>query len=567
MAQGRQEMLLPHSARQFTLRLFVVMRITTRIFEATIALQIHRGWLVAVAAACVLADLRMSPLTRASMSAPVLFSRLGLDTVDMTLWALALHGSSGTTSVVLAPLAAEAGLRVGIAGVAIPAAAGSAAMMALEMTHTPTTWLIYLWPTAAVFMGLLGGAYLRIRHRAHERDVAWQIEAARIRAEAAGRDSVAARADSVVDVLARADPLIRAHEADPPAFPLVASVAGGVERRGVHAVYLREAFLAWQYAHNNASPALAHDVEVRLGPNAGTLLLSAPQESHLVSAIADMDLRGEVVVDAENPGPVGAAQVILVNRRPVRLPSDPVPLSQAIHPVPLAFLWGAIIVLFQSLSAWEAVPLAATAPLAASCLATGWWAHRHLARHGRVTPHAVLSAALMLGASQAIVTSALARPDSGRLPFLFFLLWVGPLLGFYLRDLPVVRQSLVLSGCALASTLGALAAPDHVAISSLPVALLWPLAAALSVGGLRSALDSDMAELSGSFERRYSEAIRAAYRQGRDYVIEITSAAVTELSWRFVAASLPPAQEVEIRRRLAEATDLLSDLIHEDAED
>lgn len=556
--QGRD--LLARSAGQFTFQLFLAQRITTRVFEATLALSLHRPWLAAVAGAFVLADLRLSSLTRAPVRGGLLLPRLGLDTADMTLWALALHGSSATTAIVLAPLAAQAGMRLGVASFAVPAVGSSVTMIILTVTRTPTTWLVYLWPMAAVVMGFVGGAYLRARHRVHERNFAWEIEAAAVRAEVAGRDSVAARADALIDVLARADPLIRAFEPDPPAFPLQAT-ADGRERNGVHAVYLQEAVMGWQHAHNGASPALADDVEVRLGSKAGTLLLSAPQQHHLMSAITAMDLRGEVMVDAKNPGPVGTAQVITVNRWHVRLPADPVPLPQALHPVPLAFLWGVIIVLLQSLPGWEAVPLVATGPLAAACLGAAWWAHRRLTSGGRVAPGAVLTAAVVLGASQAIVTSALARPGSGRLPFLFFLLWVGLLLGFYLRDLPVARQALALGGCLLASTAGALVAPDRVAIMSLPIALLWPLAGALSVSGLRGALDSDVALLRGSFERRRCEAVRTAYRRAIDQVIKITSSAVTEMSSRFAAAPLPAPERAEVGRRLAEAFDFLDDLV------
>jgi hypothetical protein len=175
----------------------------------------------------------------------------------------------------------------------------------------------------------------------------------------------------------------------------------------------------------------------------------------------------------------------------------------------------------------------------------------------------VLAAGVAVGAAQAVVTSALARPGSGRLPFLFFLLWVGLLLGYYLRDLPPFRQGLVLSGCLAAVVAGIAVLPDHVSLWSMPVALLWPLAGALSVGGLRTALDTDLAELDAGFERRYAEAVGAAARRGRDRVIEITSAALTELSWRFADAPLPPADEAEIGGRLAEATGLLGALIRQ----
>lgn len=145
----------------------------------------------------------------------------------------------------------------------------------------------------------------------------------------------------------------------------------------------------------------------------------------------------------------------------------------------------------------------------------------------------------MLGAAQAIVTSPLARPDSRRPPF-SSTCFGGPLLGFYLRDLTAVHQFVMLGGCILAST-----------------------AAALPAGGLRSALNGDLADLQGSFRRNYSDAIHIAYLQGREDVIEMTSSAVTEFNWRFAAATLPAAEKAEIRRRLAQATDLLCNLIRE----
>lgn len=297
------------------------------------------------------------------------------------------------------------------------------------------------------------------------------------------------------------------------------------------------------------------------------MLLSTGNARRLNRILDEMELRGQVSVDTTGPVPAGMEQVILIGGHRLTLPADPAPSAYPIYPTLGAFGFGAVVTLSQSLSVWEAVPLAATAPVAAVTLLVGWWINRRSTAGHAVPPFGILAAAAVLGATQALLTSWLARPDSGRLPFLFFLVWVAPLLGFYLRDLGVAQRTVVL-GCCLAGVLGGAATmpgpfTGGSGVQWLPLAFLWPLAGLLALSGLRSVLDSDVADLRVKLEQRHAMAIRDGFRRGRNLVIELTATTVEDLSRRSAAASLPAAEAKEISSRLREAGELLTGLLRE----
>lgn len=552
-SEVRLRRLLSGSAVSFLVRLFLTLRLSTRVAEAALGVQGHRSWLVGVAAGCVVADLCLVRLVRRRFLR-WLPLRLALDTLDAALWAWALHGSPDVTSVVVSPLAAEAGLWLGAAGLFIPAVVGTVVLIG-----TPASALVYLWPAASVGVGMLISLCLRTQWRARERTAALETEAGVAQAELSGQNSVAMGADSVIDLLARTDPLLRMHEPAPPAFPLSGFKARLAEVSSASATYLQVALLQWQRAHNRSSPDLSLVVEFRIRPGAGTMLLSAQRAGHLSRLLDEMQLSGKVTVDTAGPGVPGREQVVLIGGRPLTLPADPAPKAYPIYPAAVAFWWGALVTLSQSMPVWEAVPLAATIPIATAMLLTGWWINRRSGAGHIVASFGILVAGVVLGGTQAVLTSWLARPDSGRLPFLFFLLWLAPLLGFYLRDLRIAQRALVLGLC-LAGMLGGAAAMGVAFSRWWPLAALWPLVGLLAMSGLRSVLDSEAADLRTSLEQRHATAVRDGFRRGRDLVIELTADALEELDRRSAAVPLPAAQAAEISSRLREATDLLTGL-------
>ena len=554
--EARLRRLLSGPAVLYFVRLFLAIRLSTRVAEAALGIETHRSWLVAVAAACAVADLFFVRLTRRPFMR-WLPLRLAVDTLDAALWAATLHGASDVSIVVLSPLAVEAGLWLGVAGFLVPAVSGTVMLLAVEPNP-----LVYLWPAGSVAVGMLVSLCLRAQWRDRMRTAALETEAGAAQAELTGQNSVAMGADSVVDLLARTDPLLRMHEAAPPAFPLAHFKSRLAEKSSVGATYLQVALLRWQRAHNRSSPDLSADVEFRIQPGAGTLLLSPARAEHLERALAEMRLSGEVRVATEGDGSPGKEQVILIGDRLLTLPADPAPGAYPFYPVAVVFWWGAVVALSQSAPAWEAVPLAATVPLAAVMVMTGWWVNRRSMAGRPVPPFWILLAGSGLGATQAVLTSWLTRPDSGRLPFLFFLIWLAPLLGFYLRDLRIRQQVLVVGWCLAGIVAGAVAMRVTFNWTE-PLAVLWPLAGVLATSGLRSVLDGEADDLRTRLERRHSAEVRAGFRRGRELVIELTADALAELRHRSTATTLPPPIATEISRRLSEATELLTVLRQE----
>jgi hypothetical protein len=119
-SEVRLRRLLSGSAVSFFVELFLTVRLSARVVEAAMAVSMHRSWLVGVAAACAVADLYLVRFVRRPFLR-WLPLRLPLDTLDVVLWGLALHGSADLTSVVMSPLAAEAGLWLGSGATASPA--------------------------------------------------------------------------------------------------------------------------------------------------------------------------------------------------------------------------------------------------------------------------------------------------------------------------------------------------------------------------------------------------------------------------------------------------------------
>lgn len=554
--EARLRRLLSGSAVPFFVRLFLTLRLSTRVAEAALGIETHRSWLVTVAAACAVADLFFVRLVRRPFLR-WLPLRLALDTLDAVLWANVLHGNTDLPVIVLSPLAAEAGLWMGLAGFVVPAIAGTVVLFGAAGGP-----LVYLWPAGSVAVGMLVSLCLRAQWRDRERAAALETEAGAAQAELSGQNSVAMGADSVVDLLARTDPLLRMHEAAPPAFPLAHFKSRLAEKSSVGATYLQVALLRWQRAHNQSSPDLSADVEFRIRPGAGTLLLSPARAEHLDRALDQMRLSGEVSVATEGDGAPGKEQVILIGDRRLTLPADPAPGAYPFYPVAVAFWWGAVVTLSQSAPAWEAVPLAATVPLAGVMVLTGWWVNRRSAAGLAVSPFWTLLAASGLGAVQAVLSSWLARPDSGRLPFMFFLLWLAPMLGFYLRDLRIRQRALVLGCCIVGMVAGAVAMRVTFNWSE-PLAVLWPLAGVLAMSGLRSVLDGEVDDLRARLERRHAAEVRAGFGRGRELVIELTADAVAELRGRAATVTLPAPIAAEISRRLSEAADLLTVLRQE----
>jgi hypothetical protein len=552
--------LIPRVAKSFPPRMLLSFKLVTRLFEALTALQagFDRGWPLALAAlGCAVLDCLLAPI----LSGPGrrMLPRTALDAADVTFWSLALPGAGDVAVVAASPLILEAGLWYGARGLVMPVVIGGAATAAVA-AEGRFTLLTLLWPAFAALGGRLVRGYLLSRSRQEARVARHHIEAAVSQAELAGQNSVAMGADSVVDLLVRTAPLIARYEPAPIPAPFSGWKATLAEACGRQSTYLGVALMRWQRLYNARSPDLSTDVDLRISPGAGTLLLSPAQTRDLERRLEEMGLRGVVPVDVPRLGAPGQRQEVIIGDRVLTIPADPRPRTWPITAAPIAFVGGAMTVLVQSVPIWEAVPLWLTGPIALLNLIAAWWSHRNADPDPAEAASRVIPVALLLGTLQAVVTSVAMRTGSDRLPFLFFLHWAAPLVYVHARDLRRSRRPFVVVGLAAVAGAGALAMPVSFSVVGAVIGLFWIAPPLLTIIGVRDILDQDVADMHAQRGRMHDLAVRDGFHRGRLLVVDLTADAVDQLRGRYRALgdTVPRHMGEEIERRLEEAGTMLA---------
>jgi type VII secretion integral membrane protein EccD len=542
-------------------------RLAVRVVEAASLVALGRnphGIGVAAAAAFAVYDVGLAVwLRRAGRDA--FWARLALDTADVVAWSLAIGAPADAAVLIASPLAAEAGMRSGGRGLVVPLVVGAGTNIALLAAGWPPAIGPFLWPLIAVALAGLVSRYLLLLLDRRLRAAGDEIEAAASRARLAGQNSVAAGADSVVDVLTRTIPLLSAGGAALPPSRIPAWKQALAEASAGQASYLGVALSRWQRLRNSLSPDLVADVELPCVEGAGTLLLSPAQADALERVLDGLSLCGVETVAVPDPAPAGREQVLLVGGRRVVLPADPRVAAPSLDLGPVALLLGAASFLTQSLPRGDGVPPPVTLALAAAAVAVAWWAHRLLQRRGPAAHAAVLAAALALGAADAVLATLTMRNPTidhlARFPFLLFLIWFGPLLILYSRDLSD-RARWLLVGAAGATVATGMALLHAVPVGHVLVALVWPASTNLAGLGLRDMLARDEADAAAALERRHQAAVDVAYRQGRRLVIDLVAQAATD-AWNAyfeVRRGLPETVAPEFERRLADVEARLAGL-------
>ncbi|URM98892.1 hypothetical protein LUW76_33715 [Actinomadura madurae] len=252
--------------------------------------------------------------------------------------------------------------------------------------------------------------------------------------------------------------------------------------------------------------------------------------------------------------------MIVVAGRPLVTPSDPRHISRPIPLPAFAFLGGTIFALVHSVPQWEALPLTITIPIGLATWAAVWWIHRRADDDlAAIMPRIVL-AGLLIGAVDAVASAAAMRPGSERLPGLFFLQWVAPLVLTYLSDLTRPQRVMAIAGLVAAALAGIAAMPVRPAPLDLLVNHPWWPTWVFAVQGLRQMVDRDAADQRAWLEALHAEGVREGDRRGRRLVIEMTGEAIEQLHARRRAHgdALPPAISTEVENRLAEARVALS---------
>jgi hypothetical protein len=541
-------------------RYFLWWRLAVRFVEAASLVALARdahGLGLAAAAACALYDVGLAGWLRRS-GRTALWARLALDAVDVAVWSQAIGTTPDVAALIASPLALEAGFRYGWRGLVVPLAVGGLSAAVSLAAGQPPSLAPFVWPLVAVTLSALAIRYLRLRVDRQLRVADQEIEAAASRAELAGQNSVAAGADSIVDLLSRTTPLLSAGGAPLRPSRLAAWKLALAEASAGQASYLGVLLARWQRLRNSMSPDLAADVELRCAEGAGTLLLSPTQARDLDRILDGLALSGVESVDVPTPAPTGREQVLLVSGRRVALPPDPRPAAPSLDLGPLALLLAACASLTHSPPHSEAVPLQVTVPLAAAACMLALWAHELVDRRGAAAHSAVLAAALALGGADSVLSTLTMHnrytDHLARFPFLLFLTWFVPLLVVYARDLSPRARWLAAGGAAAVVAAGFALMPEAVPVTHLAAAAVWPACVFLVSLGLRDVLEEDTSDLATALGRRHQAAVDRAYRLGRRLVVDLVTAATGDAraAYREVGSGLPAEVAREFERRLAE---------------
>jgi hypothetical protein len=188
-------------------RFHLAYRLAGRSFQLLIARSSARPQRrMAAAATCAIGDIVGAIALRRS-GRFALGPRMAVDALDSAVW------SQGTTGLELAtmsgvPLAIEAGLRIGAAGLVVPAINATVTGCIRRMRGRPVSSASFRYQVMAVALGAGIASYEANRRRVvlarHEQGLEARSDAAHL----AGQNDIATGADTVVDLLSRTTPLL-----------------------------------------------------------------------------------------------------------------------------------------------------------------------------------------------------------------------------------------------------------------------------------------------------------------------------------------------------------------------
>ncbi|MEV4299745.1 hypothetical protein [Microbispora rosea] len=550
-------------ARRFLLNLRLAVRLTCAVSLLS-ARSSHQRAVLAAAVLCAAYDVALFMLLRSGRRVPPVL-RLALDALDTSAWCVALGVSVAPAALIASPSGVEAALRRGWQAVAVPIVVGTVAAVAMHAAGEPVSAAPFALPALGVLGGLLIRRYRAGRLRERLWEAAAERQAAAGWAELAGQHSVAVGADTAVDVLTRTWPLL-AVPGRSAAFPLGAWRQRLAERATGHAEYLGTALLRWEHEHNTAHPELRRDVDFEVEGVSGATLLSPGQVAALASALTRLRPRGRVPVRVPAPAPLGHRQVLQVGPHRLELTPDPRPRTPPFDPGPVIIALGSIGGLTQAADEMDGVPFPVAAALTVAGLLTAWWAHRLITREGPAARPRVLAACLAFGAADAVASTLtmtnVATGGLTRQPYLFFLLFGGPLAIMYLRNLTGPQR--LATATAMAAIVGGAATllPVPLSAADVAAAALWPLAFTVGASALRDLLSEEDHMLDSAIEAERERAVAEGFRRGREDVLWLVESATSEAEDR-LRRDREAIDEMflpEIERRLAQVRGRLADL-------
>lgn len=493
---------------------------------------------LAVDAAVTLALTR----SRRSFLAP----RVLADTLDLAVWGVPAVKLDHTMAAGV-PTAVDAATEVGAPGLLLPLLNWSvvAALRSRLGQSTPLSSVIWQLSGCVIALGVRG--YVRQQDEAqlrrHETVMRARAHAAFLR----GQNDVAVRADNIVDLLARTEPLVASME--PESTPRRSGTARALhswkaelaDETRHHGAYL--AALLLRVARRRQTADLASDVVFDLAERDAAVVLSARQAAFVSAHLLSGSYQGAVSVEVRRPSShaPGQAFALRVGDEELAVPSDPsidVAITDLAPIVVLAggFWCGSSALRVREHTAWWAVT---PALVGAGLLALR--VHRDRLQ-GEPWPIERVIRSMLVGqvvfAPLAAATMRRGHDDAGfqQFPQLGgFLLAAPALLGLDdpgLTDRVRVRLGLT----AVAATVpGFIAARRKVRLKDLVAASVLPFTGWIASRQVAHGMRDHQSALAAHIRASASVMELEAFDSGRASVVDLVEAAVSDLDERLCA--------------------------------
>jgi hypothetical protein len=455
--------------------------------------------------------------------------RLPLDATDAAFWTLSPLPPSGTSDVALflvIPLAVEAGVRMGIRGMVVPAAVMVSTTVSVIAVDKPVQVMGIIWLAVAVLVGMAFFRYCAHLHRQAESMRQRALGAGRRRAFLAGQNHVAMGASSAVDVIEGLVPVLGRPEPGSALWQLAEGWKGQLSASTTQeAKYLQVALLEWARLHNS-HPDLSGLVELRVDEGHGTTLLSAGQVAWLSRTLESMGLHGRVTVRVQTAAErlPGEELRLDVDGTTVVIPADGRPPPPPLDLAAVPYFYVASLVASWAPRPGGSVPFPLVLAGLAACGLGGVLAHRQtgdLNAKARAGLYLAVAVGTILTLAHSTARSPINPDGNPNLAgFANGVMLTAFIAGFYWDSLRAWRwlmPAAILANTAIAVALypvpGAVDARD---VMGAVVGALFPFFACRH---LTSALGRVTAQHVASTRAADEEAVRTAFVDGRESVV------------------------------------------------
>lgn len=509
-----------------------------------------------------------------------LLPRMVADTVDVAYWARRAPANAADHALLVGvPLAVEAGVNLGPWGFAVPAVHYTAIATARRKVGKRTPLATVGWEAVGVAIGVALARYARRQFQVASQQAGLLAEA---RVEASfrgGQNAVAMGADTVVDLLARTEPLLSALERE------AGMVSGGVggSQVAMHAwkaqlaadtsaggSYLGVLLTGWERQRQRGD--LAADVHLQLAAEDRTLVVTAQQAEVIVDALEVRTAAGACQVRVSAPAGhlPGRGFTLEIDDHQIEVPDDSGVAVPPYEPAPLVLAAGVLWQDMAALSVYDDAPKTVMGALTAAGAGHAWMAHRRVAAGDPVPTSQLVDRALVFGSVAGVIINLTRRNRRDLRGVQLFphtggLMISAMMLAGLVPPAPLSGHSRFAAKWAAATLPGFLSAGEKPRPRDLTLAVSIPVCGFLSAKGLFGHLLAHSGEVGDRLEKNTQEAEDVAFAEGVSSVIALVRQAVhdgRQRLERLVDSGVPLDERFveESAKRLTEAEHLLTSI-------